>query len=89
LLLIISYSLSKGQAFDRLVHWRRAKDFMEIDPSKGLLDPQVFSKIEPNDIIQGQLSDCWFLCAVSSLAERPALVERIFVTKEYNEQGIY
>lgn len=62
---------------------------MEIDPSKGLLDPQVFSTIEPNDIIQGHLADCWFLCAVSSLAERPALVERIFVTKEYNDQGIY
>jgi Calpain family cysteine protease len=29
------------------------------------------------------------LCAVSALAERPALVERTFVTKEYNEQGIY
>jgi len=62
---------------------------MEIDPAKGLLDPKVFATIEPNDIIQGQLADCWFLCAVSSLAERPALVERIFVTKEYNEQGIY
>lgn len=62
---------------------------MEIDHSRGLLEPKVFSTIEPNDIIQGQLSDCWFLCAVSALAERPALIERIFVTKEYNDQGIY
>ena len=29
------------------------------------------------------------MCALSSLAERPALIERIFVTKQYNEQGIY
>lgn len=28
-----------GPAFDRVVHWRRPKDFMEIDPSKGLLEP--------------------------------------------------
>lgn len=45
------HSPSKGPAFDRLVHWRRAKDFMEIDPSKGLLDIKVFSSIEPSDII--------------------------------------
>ena len=58
---------------------------MEVDVSKNLLEPKVFATIEPNDINQGQLADCWFLCAVSALAERPALVERTFVVKEYNE----
>ena len=45
--------------------------------------------IDPNDIIQGGLGDCWFLSALSSLAENPKLIERLFVTKEYNETGIY
>lgn len=58
---------------------------MEVDPEKGLLEPAVFADIEPNDIIQGCLSDCWLLCAVSAMAERPALIERLFITKEYNE----
>jgi calpain-15 len=58
---------------------------MEVDPSKDLHEPKVFATIEPNDINQGQLADCWFLCAVSALAERPALIERTFVTKEYND----
>lgn len=63
---------------------------MQPDPTKGLLEPQVFEKsIEPNDILQGNLGDCWFLCAVSCLAEMPHLVERLFLTKEYNEEGIY
>ena len=81
---------SQGQAFDRLVQWRRPRDFMVADPSKGVFDPAVFEKdIEASDILQGQLGDCWFLCAVSALTERPALVERLFLTKEFNDEGVY
>ena len=29
------------------------------------------------------------MSAVASVAENPALIKRIFLTKEYNEQGIY
>lgn len=29
------------------------------------------------------------MCALASLAERPSLVERLFVTKEINPNGIY
>ncbi len=29
------------------------------------------------------------MCAISSLAERPALIERLFETKEFNESGVY
>lgn len=83
------YSLSKGPAFDRLIQWRRPKDFMEIDPSQNLNDITVYSSIDPTDIVLGALSDSWLLCALSALAERPALIERIFVTKEYNENGVY
>lgn len=43
---------AKGQPFDRLVHWRRPRDFMQADATKGLLEPQVFDKtIEPSDIL--------------------------------------
>ena len=79
----------KPFAKERIV-WKRPKDFMLVDEDQGLLPPQVFQKqIEPNDIKQGILGDCWFMCALSSLAEMPLLVERLFITKNYNEDGLY
>lgn len=68
--------------FNFVVHWRRPHEFME--------NPVVFEDdIDPNDIRQGQLGDCWFLSALSSLAERPGMVRRLFITQEYNKEGIY
>jgi hypothetical protein len=61
--------------------WKRPKEFMVVDESKDLFAPEIFyKKIEPNDIKQGQLGDCWFMCALASLAEMPYLVERLFIT---------
>ena len=62
---------------------------MDADPNTGIQDIAIFKDIQPDDIIQGQLGDCWLLCAMSAMAERPALIERIFDTKEYNEGGVY
>jgi len=62
--------------------WKRAS---EIYPS-----PAIFKGgIEPNDINQGALGDCYFLAALSSLAEFPERVQHMFVTKEVNKAGIY
>ena len=46
-------------------------------------DISVFDNIEPGDIKQGLLGDCYFLCSLSSLAERPNLIKRLFETKSY------
>ena len=63
--------------------WKRAKDFMDETP-------QLFlDGIDPNDINQGLLGDCWFLASIASIAENPALVRRLFVTQSYNECGFY
>lgn len=46
-------------------------------------------KIEPKDIKQGELGDCYFLSGLAALAEKPILIERLFQTKKYSPQGIY
>jgi calpain-15 len=76
-------SLKMPYPYKKIVQWRRPKDFMKTKP-------KVFSdEVDPNDIKQGFLGNCWFMCAVACLAERPALVKRLFMTHEYNEEGIY
>ena len=45
--------------------------------------------MEPSDIKAGPHSYRWILCALATLAERPHLVERLFVTKEYKVNGAY
>ncbi len=49
----------------------------------------VFDKITSNDIYQGGLGDCYFLAAISSIAEYPHRLERLFLVKNYNKKGIY
>ena len=63
--------------------FKRATEFM--DPK----EIAVFKGIDPNDIRQGALGDCYMLCCLAALAERPNLVERLIITEEYNKVGCY
>ena len=67
------------------VEWKRPKDFMQGDF-------HIFHEgIEPGDIRQGALGDCWFLCAIAALTEFPILVEDLFPedSKDVNDAGVY
>jgi calpain-15 len=58
---------------------------MKVDMNEGLLEPSIFyDTIEPNDIKPGILGNEFFLSALAILAERPALIERLFINKEVN-----
>jgi calpain-15 len=63
--------------------WKRPSQFLKPG------EIQVFDDIDPNDIKQGELGDCYFLCCLSVLAEKPELVKRLFLTEKYTTAGIY
>jgi calpain-15 len=76
------HSIAEPYPYKQIVHWRRPHEFMK--------NPKIFvDDVDPNDIKQGILPDCWFLSALSCLAERPALIHRLFITDKYNKEGIY
>ncbi|CAI5439239.1 unnamed protein product [Caenorhabditis angaria] len=49
----------------------------------------VFNNPKPSDIEQGGLGDCWLMCAMTLIAERPDLLDSIFPSKDYSPQGVY
>lgn len=63
--------------------WRRPKDVY------GEGNFVLYDKPDPCDIKQGKCGDCYFLSSLSSLAEYPDRIKRIFITKEVNDAGIY
>ena len=42
-----------------------------------------------NDVIQGQLGDCYFLSSVANLCKYPGLIMKMFKTKDTNKDGFY
>ena len=66
--------------------WRRLSDIFK-DAEGGM---EIFkSGIQPSDVRQGKLADCYFLSCLAALAEVPGRVESMFNTKEVNAAGIY
>ena len=68
----------------------RAKElFVDERPESITRAYHIFNDIKPDDIKQGSCGDCYFLSCLSSLAENPERVKRIFVTQEPNQSGCY
>eukprot|EP00928_Gymnodinium_smaydae_P042082 TRINITY_DN28397_c0_g1_i2.p1 TRINITY_DN28397_c0_g1~~TRINITY_DN28397_c0_g1_i2.p1 ORF type:complete len:419 (+),score=81.16 TRINITY_DN28397_c0_g1_i2:416-1672(+) len=52
--------------------------------------PALYNKIEPSDVLQGALGDCWLLASIAALAEFPNYIkENILVEKDVTDDGKY
>jgi calpain-15 len=47
----------------------------------------VFNQPQSKDIIQGCLGNCWFISALSLIAEIPQILYKVMITKQYNPAG--
>ena len=66
--------------------WVRAH---ELKAFKGKR-PQLFEgKIEPSDLCQGAVGDCWLVAAFACASEFPDAIGRMFITQECNPRGLY
>lgn len=68
------------------LEWKRAR---EILGDKFKILPEKDEDINPTNIKQGCLGDCYLLSALSALAEWPQRIRSLFVSKEPNEAGVY
>eukprot|EP01064_Diplonema_japonicum_P007006 TRINITY_DN14763_c0_g1_i2.p1 TRINITY_DN14763_c0_g1~~TRINITY_DN14763_c0_g1_i2.p1 ORF type:complete len:863 (+),score=199.19 TRINITY_DN14763_c0_g1_i2:59-2647(+) len=55
----------------------------------GLKAELFVNKIEPADVNQGSLADCYLMGAMGSVAQVPKFVERMFAERQNEELGIY
>lgn len=52
-------------------------------------DLALFRGVEPADVAQGALGDCWLLAAAACLAEFPGAIRNLFVNREASLRGKY
>ena len=71
------------------ITWKKAVDLPTLNKDGKLAI--FYEGIDPADVRQGILGDCWFLSAVSALAEKPERIKKLFMNDhlEPNEVGIY
>ena len=76
----------EGPALDSDVKWERAQPYyasrLSDEQKKKGVRVKLFEKgIEPKDVAQGQVGNCWLIAALACVAEHPGLVRKSFVTK--------
>ena len=64
--------------------WLRLNEIYGMNNYKMFCD-----KLNPEDINQGNLGSCYFLCALIGLSNFEDRIKKLFVTKEINENGLY
>ena len=79
-------SLGPSQRASEVV-WKRASEMVET--SKGGHALLFNDGIEPADVAQGALGDCWLISALACIAEHPGAVSNNFRTREYSSRGKY
>ena len=72
---------------DGYINWMRISN--DSFPEVTMWGPNGKSSVNPQDINQGYIGNCWIMAAISAMAEVPGRVDSIFVNDDLSEAGIY
>eukprot|EP00555_Chaetoceros_dichaeta_P015090 CAMPEP_0198260928 /NCGR_PEP_ID=MMETSP1447-20131203/9771_1 /TAXON_ID=420782 /ORGANISM="Chaetoceros dichaeta, Strain CCMP1751" /LENGTH=399 /DNA_ID=CAMNT_0043948695 /DNA_START=89 /DNA_END=1285 /DNA_ORIENTATION=- len=79
-------SMETAGEMEASTDWIRAKDLSMFKSKR----PKLFQgDIEPADLCQGAVGNCWLVAALACAAEFPDVIRRMFVTREYSPRGKY
>lgn len=81
-------SLLHSNGLNKAKKWRRP---MEVNFSDDDYLPISLYQTDstPKDVVQGGVGSCWFISALSTIAQRPDLLSKILETKCYNINGLH
>ncbi|KAG1670360.1 hypothetical protein FOA52_000120 [Chlamydomonas sp. UWO 241] len=75
------------EAVNAEIGWCRVEGICQRSGQDGA---RLFAgEIEPSDICQGQVGDCWLMSALACLAQVEGAIQKVFYTREYNTYGKY
>lgn len=77
----------KAAEMAKKVDWVRADELAVVAPGKRM---NLFhGEIEPADLCQGAVGDCWLVAAMAGMAEHPGAIRNCFANTEYTDRGKY
>ncbi|RNA30610.1 calpain-D-like isoform X1 [Brachionus plicatilis] len=68
--------------------WLRPDD-IKFSKEERNLPISLYDNCSPKDVVQGGVGSCWFISALSVIAERKDLLSNILITKFYNPNGLH
>lgn len=71
------------------IDWKRISGGDSDFDGKTFFGPNGISSVNPQDINQGYIGNCWIMASVSAMAEIPGRIDSFFVTNELSDNGIY
>ena len=73
---------------ERYITWERISDDGSLQDAT-FFGPDGISSVNPSDINQGYIGNCWIMASISAIAEVPGRIDDFFVTNDISENGIY
>lgn len=77
-------SRSVGDSLDPTLRWIPVR---RLRPDVAFPDWCLFDGVEPADLLQGALGDCWLIAAMAVLAEYPDTVRSLFLRPNNSDKG--